>query len=75
MLLNILKTIVLGSIATVVFFYASDYYLAVSEPKSMMKNVFVYGLQIAFPFIYLSATIAFMIFNRFFRRKIQSERH
>ena len=71
MLLNVLKTIVLGPIATVLFFYASEYYLAVSEPKSMIKNVLVYGSQIAFPLIYLSVALAFLVFKLFCKQQVQ----
>jgi hypothetical protein len=71
MLLNVLKTIVLGAIATILFFYASEYYLALSEPKSMIKNVLVYGSQIAFPLIYLSVALAFLVFKLFCKQQVQ----
>lgn len=65
--LRLLKLLAVGAISWVMLVWMGDYYLMLSEPKSMAKNVIIYGLQIYYPVLFLifvSVSVAALRYRR-----------
>jgi len=65
---RLLKLLLVGAISWVVLVWVGDYYLTVSEPKSMAKNVTVYGLQTYYPVVFFICASVSVVVGRYRRR-------